>query len=354
MPLTSTIILDLPGFKIIRVSGLSDIIFHVEYTDPILCPHCHGKNLRKKESFLRRIRHILCGQRPTWLEVKAHKYYCRGCKRYFNSRFPGIKPRLRASEPCRLEVTKLHHNGWTQRSLSQHLGVGSATIERWYQSHFVNKNREYENAPCPKVMGIDEHFFTRKGGYATTVVDLAKHKVFDVVLGRSELALRPFCRKLLGKDRVRVVVMDLSETYRSIAKQHFKNAMIVADRFHVIRLVNQQFIKTWGEIDEEGRKNRGLLSLMRRHPDRMRIEQRTRLYEYLDKTPGLKSIYLFWQDLLRLLRMKCLKRAACKKILTEYLWIIEELKKVPFKHLQTLGNTLERWNAHALPAPPRT
>lgn len=343
MPLTSTIILDLPGFKIIRVSGLRDIIFHVEYTDPVLCPHCRGKNLRKKESFLRRIRHILCGQRPTWLEVKAYKYYCRGCKRYFNSRFPGIKPRLRATEPCRLEVTKLHHNGWTQRSLSQHLGLGSATIERWYQSHFVNKNREYENAPCPKVIGIDEHFFTRKEGYATTVVDLAKHKVFDIVLGRSELALRPFCRKLIGKDGVRVVVMDLSETYRSIAKQHFKNAMIVADRFHVIRLVNQQFVKTWGEIDEQGRKNRGLLSLMRRHPDRMRLDQRIRLDEYLDKIPVLKSLYLFWQDLLRLLRMKCLKRAACKKILTEYLWIIEELKKIPFKHLQTLGNTLERW-----------
>ena len=211
------------------------------------------------------------------------------------------------------------------------------------QDSIYTFHKEFENAFCPRVMGIDEHFFTRKKGYATTITDLTRHKVFDVALGRSELALRPVCRKLLGKDRVKVVVMDLSETYRSIAKQHFKNAMIVADRFHVIRLVNQQFIKTWAELDEDGRKNRGLLSLMRRHPDRMRDDQRVRLFEYLDKTPGLKSLYLFWQDLLRLLRMKQLKRAACKKILTEYLWIIEELKQIPFKHLQTLGHTLERW-----------
>jgi transposase len=30
--------------------------------------------------------------------------------------------------------------------------------------------------------------------------------------------------------------MDLSETYRSIAKAHFPKAMIVADRFHVVIL----------------------------------------------------------------------------------------------------------------------
>jgi transposase len=33
--------------------------------------------------------------------------------------------------------------------------------------------------------------------------------------------------------------MDLSETYRAIVRRHFPNAMIVADRFHAIRLVGQ-------------------------------------------------------------------------------------------------------------------
>jgi transposase len=132
-----------------------------------------------------------------------------------------------------------------------------------------------------------------------------------VVLGKSELSLRPFCKKLIGKDKVRVAVMDLSETYRSLAKKYFINAMIVADRFHVIRLVNQQFIKIWGELDERGRKHRGLLSLMRRHPDRMREEQREKLMKYLDQVPGLRPLYGFWQDLLRLLRMKKLKKQEC-------------------------------------------
>jgi transposase len=221
--------------------------------------------------------------------------------------------------------------------------MGSATVERWYQDLFAIKNRELKGAHCPRVMGIDEHFFTRKDGFATTIADLTRHKVFDVVLGRSEPSLRSFLRNLIGRERVRVVVMDLSETYRSIAKKYFPNALVVADRFHVVRLVNHAFVKTWGELDEKGRKNRGLLSLMRRHPNRFKPGQRERLMSYLEQVPGLKTLYVVWQDLLRLLRMKGLNQKACRKHLPEFLWIIEELKQTPFRHLRSLGETLDSW-----------
>ena len=338
-----SILLDLPGFKIVEVSPTRPLVLKVEYEGQAKCPKCGAMDLRLKDSFLRRIRHVLIGQRPTWLEVQGRKYLCRGCGRYFNTRFEGIKPYRRTTEPGRREISKLHHNGWNQRSLSSELGLGSATVERWYQEYFRLKDREFLNRHCPRVVGIDEHFFTKKQGFATTIVDLTKHKVFDVVLGRSEPALRPFCRKLIGKESVRVVVMDLSETYRSIAKKHFENALIVADRFHVVRLVNQQFLRTWGELDPVGKAHRGLLSLMRRHPDNLKEEQKENLSQYLEKIPGLKTMYRFWQDLLRILRMKRLTKRECRNIIPEYLWMIEELKKTPFKHLQRLGYTMDSW-----------
>ena len=37
------------------------------------------------------------------------------------------------------------------------------------------------NRPCPRVLGIDEHFFTRKQGYATTFVDLGKRKGYELL-----------------------------------------------------------------------------------------------------------------------------------------------------------------------------
>jgi transposase len=123
------------------------------------------------------------------------------------------------------------------------------------------------------VRGIDEHFFTRKKGFATTLCDLHRHRVYDVVLGRSELSLESYFQRLEGKAQVRVVCMDLATHYRSLVRLHFPNARIVADRFHVIRIINHHFLGCWRDLDPSGSKNRGLLSLMRRHRHNLRPDQ---------------------------------------------------------------------------------
>ncbi len=103
--------------------------------------------------------------------------------------------------------------------------------------------------------------------------------VFDIALGRSERSLEGFLNNLRGRDKVKMVCIDLSRTYRSIVKKYFPNATIVADRFHVIRLINNHFLNTWRSIDPVASRNRGLLSLMRRHEKNMRPDQRERLEE---------------------------------------------------------------------------
>jgi len=143
----------------------------------------------------------------------------------------------------------------------------------------LQRGARQDHSPlCPKILGIDEHFFTRKKGYATTFCDLKNHRIYDVTLGRSQAALESDFLSLEGKEQVRVVCMDLAVVYRAIVKTHFPKAVIVAeDRFHVIRLVNQHFLACWREIDPAGSKNRGLLSLMRRHRHNLKPDQTLRL-----------------------------------------------------------------------------
>ena len=160
-------------------------------------------------------------------------------------------------------------------------------------------------------------------------------KVFDVVLGRSEASLKSFLNKLEGKDRVRVVVMDLSETYRSIVRKYFPNAHIVADRFHVVRVLNHHFLKLWQALDEEGRKDRGLLSLMRRHPCNLKPEQVPKLQEYFKEVQGLKEVYDFKQDLMQLLLKKHLRREEAKAVIPQLLWHLNECLNSPWQSLQT-------------------
>ncbi|KTD57022.1 TnpA transposase [Legionella santicrucis] len=61
-----------------------------------------------------------------------------------------------------------------------------------------------------------------------------------MVRGRREQKLKEYLQQLPGKERVKVICMDLSSTYRSLVKKYFPNAMIVADRFHVIRLIQRK------------------------------------------------------------------------------------------------------------------
>jgi len=286
------------------------------------CKHCQGRRLRIKATHQRTVKHTRQGNQVMTLHLRVPKYHCLLCGRYFRHPFKGIRPRSRASEAYRLEVFEAHDGGVTQRKLSRTHQISAATVERWYQHHVRQKRSEMANRPCPIVLGIDEHFFTRRRGYATTLVDIRNHKVFDVQMGRSETSLRRYLKGLRGRDRVQVVVMDLSDTYRRIARRYFPNATIVADRFHVVRLINHHFLKVWREHDPEGGKNRGLLSLMRRHPWKLSDEQHGRLMNYLSQYPVLQALYVAKQRLMRFTLLKTLtaRKARAKLAPTWRCW----------------------------------
>jgi transposase len=337
-------ILNLYGFVIEDISGPDPLVLKVRHTLVVECPDCLSSDLRIKDTFRRFVRHESFGLRSVYLHLKTHKYLCRNCGRYFNSRFPGIMPYRRTTEAFRKEVFYKHHDGISQKTLSLRLRVGHATVERYFQDFLKLKLTRSQNDPAPRVLGIDEHFFSKKDGYATTLCDLGNHKVYDVVLGRTELALKAYLETVPDKDKTKVVVMDLSETYRSIVKRHFPGAKIVADRFHVIRLLNYHFLKTWQLIDSEGRKSRGLLSLMRRHEEKLSSEQRLKLGHYFSRFPALQVIWEFKQKLARLLLMKQRTQRNVRPLIPKFLYYIRALKESPFENLAILGKTLESWS----------
>ena len=342
MPLNLSI-LKLAEYEIIKATGINPVKYEARYTGKVSCPFCASKDLKKKDKYIRKLNHETIGLRRTILYLEARKFYCKECGKYFNQRFPGILKYKRSTEAFREEVFERHKNGHTGSYLSRSLSIGTATVERWSHDFLIRKISESKNTPCPQVMGIDEHFFTKKKGYATTLCDLKNHKIYDVVLGRTEVDLGAYFKALKGKEDVRVVVMDLSKTYRNIVRIHFPNAAIVSDRFHVVRLVNHHFLRVWTDIDPKGRKNRGLLSLMRRHEWRLARSQLDNLYKYLESFPGLKAIYDFKQDLVKLLLTKRQTAYQCKRLIPLFLDYIYKLKDSALLPLVTLGKTLESW-----------
>lgn len=341
----SEIVLNLPDLQITRINKAGGkVIIEACYTGNPACPWCgNTERLRNKGPGIRKVRHEDWGMRPVLLHIELHKWWCPECQRSHHDRVPGILPFQRASEAFRRSIFEQHLDGINRSRLGRREGIGAATVQRYFEHGLRRQFSEWHAPVCPAVLGIDEHFFTRRQGYATTFCDLKNHKVYDVVLGRSEASLERYLQRLQGKAGVRVICMDLSAVYRSVARTHFPQAIIVADRFHVIRLINHHFLACWRDIDPAGAKNRALLSLMRRHRKNLTPYQRERLDAYLALHPVLEVLCTFKQRLCSLLLVRHRTRRQCRKLIPRFLKAVYRLRTSGLVQLVTLGETLHSW-----------
>jgi transposase len=335
--------LNLPGLTIVGTSGFNPIVYDLSCHSKAVCPHCSGEDLRKKDRITRMISHESVGLRRVLLRVSVCKYHCRSCNRYFRQRFDGIQPWQRSTEALKKQVYRNHSQGISRKSLAGNFDKSDSTISRYYDHMYDLENRKLRSKRLPVVLGIDEHFFSRKQRFATTLCDLKKRSVFDVAKGRSAASLADYLQQLPGKHRVKVICMDLSETYRSIARSFFPTALVVADRFHVVRLALHHLIKTCRMIDPQLKAARGLVKLLQKHGKNLTDRQRERLNVYLGKQAAIAEVYRFKEKLMDLLTQKNRSKAQCRPLVHELLEAIRLLKQSRFENCEKLGRTLESW-----------
>lgn len=337
-------VIGLSGYKLEAVVSRRPLVYKVMNARPCPCPRCGGKDRRSKGWFERKVRHGSGAAKPLYLLLKGRKFLCLSCLRQYRERFEAVLPRKRYTEPFRSSVCRMHGDGVSQKTLANRERIGAATVERWYQDCLDSRVKERSLPGCPKLLGIDEHFFTRRQGFATTFCDLGRRKVFDVTLGRSEKALGGYLNSLKDKDKVELVCIDLSESYRSLARKHFPQARIVADRFHVVRLLGERFMRLWRRLDAVGSLNRGLVSLIRRHPRKLKSDQRLRLKEYFQAHPAIEAVYRFKQKLHDLLCRRSQSAKQCRRLARSFASMIEQLKGSGFEEMASLGRTFEQWS----------
>ena len=109
-------------------------------------------------------------------------------------------------------------------------------------------------------------------------------------------------------------------------------------------LQSQRYVfKAWQQLDPIGRKNRGLLSLMRRHEHNLDPDQKIRLKQYLSYRPILQEIYDFKQRLVKILLLRSQNKQSLRPHIHSLVEMVAQLKATSLDSLQTLGQTLERW-----------
>jgi transposase len=307
------------------------------------CRHCRSARIVSKGCYERRARHLEVFGRGSQLRIQTRRWACRDCGRSFVPEMPGLRPWRRSTEPWRESIYRDHHEGICASAMARIRGLGSATVGRIYAEFTGRKARERESLDCPQILGIDEHRVHRGMPFATTFCDLKNRRIFDVVPGRSESELAAFLSRLKGRDKVKMVCIDLSSSYRALVQRWFPKARIVADRFHVVRLVQHHSLDLARQIVPELKNHRGLLGVLRRHPSRLTQRHQARLQKVLTDYPALQPLYEKMIELWDLLRLKHQSAKACRHHIARLLALLDELQESAFEPLERLAKTLKSW-----------
>ena len=97
--------------------------------------------------------------------------------------------------------------------------------------------------------------------------------------------------------------MDLSPTYRSMAKGFFPNANIIADKFHVLRLLNTSLNKYRKEVTGH-KKGMRIRKLLLMNSKKMDYFIKREFEQWLLDHPKLREIYNAKETLHKLYRCK--------------------------------------------------
>ena len=193
----------------------------------------------------------------------------------------------------------------------------------------------------PKTIGIDEHSFNkRKTGklpFVSMVVDYNNKKVFEVVPSKVKAALEQHLRHIPGRKHVQNVVLDLSDPYKSFAKDFFPSAKLVADKFHVLRLL-QPHLNRYRKAITGDRRSLGIRKLLLMNSKKLDYWTRQKIWQWLDNYPELKELYMWKEAVHRFYRINGYNRA--RKSLIR---MLDQMAHSKLKEIQTLRRTLKKW-----------
>jgi len=78
----------------------------------------------------------------------------------------------RTTELLKRNIFQAYNKGVSCKDIANEHRIGVASVERYYHQMMQHKSSHWANRTCPRILGIDEHRFTRRQGFATTFLRL--------------------------------------------------------------------------------------------------------------------------------------------------------------------------------------
>lgn len=319
-----------------------------------VCPHCATKSYSVYDHRFTRPRDQPIRNKFVTLIIKKRRFSCsnKECGKIFTEPVGGIAKGFRTTQRMRAHVRYLATKYMNLKSVKQDLCLSNSTIYKAFYQQIELELRKYKS-PWPKTIGIDEHSFQRKvkgprREFVSVFIDYDNKRMKEVVLGKSLYDLdSESLKQIPGRENVKNVIVDLSPTFRSFAENFFPNARLIADKFHVVKLMHLLINELKKETLEQFKLNQSrknpINKLIYKYRKKIPYFKRRVIDQFIDLNPRLKEIYNFQQRLYRFYRIKGFKRA--KKA---FISLLDDMARSKNKKIIGYRKTLKKWKDEIL------
>ena len=289
-----------------KLLGLEDVIVknvyedaegcHIEMELPRrvhICPCCGASTDRIHDYRMQKIKDLPIGGRNTYLHLRKRRYVCESCgKRFFEDNC--FLPRYyRLTNRTVAAIINRFRSAVSATDIGKENNVSVSTALRCFDLV------DYRCNHLPEVLSIDE-FKGNAGGekFQTILADAGKKRIIDILPNRKSADLVRYFLKYPRKERLKVkyVVMDMSSLFRGVVQTCFPKAVIVADRYHVVRQavwamdnvrknVQKKLSPEWRKFFKRSRY------LLNKSPKKMTDEERDSLRVLLGISSDLEYAY---------------------------------------------------------------
>lgn len=343
---------ELKFIKEIKVTNGKRVQCCNKISDAEVCPKCATLSTTIYDHVFVTIRDEPIRNKSIILRIKKRRFFCKKCKLPFREPVRGITKGFRTTQRYRRYIRWCATNFMDLKRV-----VSKCKCSNWlvYKAFYEQLELEVRKLryPWPTTIGIDEHSFIRNVGHSrrefvTIFVDYNNKRIREVVYGKSKGDLiESRVMDVEGRKNVKNVITDLSPTFRSFAYDYFPNARVIADKFHVIKLLHPAIHKYRREIINSHELNphrrNPVARMLIKYGKKLKYYKRNALKRFLLLSPELSEIYQFKERLYAFYRIKSYNLA--RDVLQK---MTDDLAHSNVPELKTFRKTLMSWRYEIL------
>lgn len=238
-----TQLLNLEGVKVIdyRIIEGIGIILSLENTKKkVICPNCGQTTELLHQNNFQTVRDLSFGQQSVYFKINRRRMRCPHCQNKFTEELDFVRrKRMHSKRFVEKIIEEVLDNDI--KNVAKRNDLSEQEIETMLKD--ISQDLVREKPVNLNKLGIDEIAVVKgQKNYYVVLVDLEKKKVVGMIEKRTKKEITEYLEawgeEVLSK--IKEISIDLWKLYKNIAEELMPQATIVADRFHVMKQVNDE------------------------------------------------------------------------------------------------------------------